>query len=111
MQKDGQSTLNFVVDYLLNHYYNGVEIGDKKSVLRHLKVVWMLLNPMTPVTEIIATKKVKQTHQTVFPQTQIDPLLRDQVCNKIIEVTVKSAFQYSLQKTQTLDSMQTSKVV
>jgi hypothetical protein len=50
-----------VVGWLLKHYYEGVEISDKKSCLRHLKAIWVFINPINPVFDIVLTKKAKQT--------------------------------------------------
>lgn len=66
MVKDGRSILDSVADFLLNHFYNGVEVVDKKSVLRHLKSMWVFLNPMSPITDLFITKKVKLSFECLY---------------------------------------------
>jgi hypothetical protein len=48
---------------MLDHFYNGVEIADKKSILRQLKTMWILLNPVSPIADLVQTKKLKQTYE------------------------------------------------
>lgn len=59
MTGDQRSNLNEVVDFLLNHFYNGIEVSDKKVVLRQLKTVWLYLNPNSEIAEVILSKKQK----------------------------------------------------
>ena len=54
---DQRSILNEIVDFLLNHFYNGIEISDKKVVLRQLKMVWLYLNPISPISDVVLSKK------------------------------------------------------
>ena len=56
---DQRNNLNEVVDFLLNHFYNGIEVSDKKVVLRQLKTVWLYLNPNSEIAEVILSKKQK----------------------------------------------------
>jgi hypothetical protein len=59
MTGDQRNNLNEVVDFLLNHFYNGIEVSDKKVVLRQLKTVWLYLNPNSEIAEVILSKKQK----------------------------------------------------
>lgn len=51
--------LSDFVDYLLNHFHNGVELSDKKSILRLLKTIWILVNPVYSIADLVQTKKLK----------------------------------------------------
>ena len=52
--------LNEVVSWIVQHYNEGIEISDKKSCLRHLKAIWVFINPQNTLFEIVLSKKAKQ---------------------------------------------------
>jgi hypothetical protein len=91
---------------MLDHFYNGVEIADKKSILRQLKTMWILLNPVSPIADLVQTKKLKQTYEQC-PKLEVKDL--HQINQKIVEVTIRNAFKYH--KSQTLESLQTAKII
>jgi len=41
------------VDYMLDHFYHGVEVSDKKSILRQMKTMWILLNPVSSIADLV----------------------------------------------------------
>lgn len=41
------------VDYMLDHFYHGVEVSEKKSILRQLKTMWILLNPVSSIADLV----------------------------------------------------------
>lgn len=55
------SVLSDVVEWIVRHLNEGVEISDKKSCFRHLKAIWVFVNTPNPCYDIVLSKKAKQT--------------------------------------------------
>jgi hypothetical protein len=55
------------VTYLINNFYNSVDNADRKVALRHLKAIWINLNPCDPSAVELLLNKKQKTFSLAFP--------------------------------------------